>query len=42
MSMQAAGPDRGPAAADLVRLADTGLVVRVTADDSQPGSEFLT
>ncbi len=42
MSMQAAGPDRGPATADLVRLADTGLVVRVTADDSQPGHEFLT
>jgi urease subunit alpha len=31
----------GPTAGDRVRLADTGLVVRVTADDSLRGEEFL-
>jgi urease subunit alpha len=31
----------GPTAGDRVRLADTGLIARVTADDSLRGEEFL-
>lgn len=32
----------GPTAGDRVRLADTGLVVRVETDAQQPGDEFIT
>ena len=31
----------GPTTGDRIRLADTGLTVQVTADDSLRGDEFL-